>query len=34
LVDVLQGIVILFVAAEAMFRGPIKQFGLLKRAKV
>jgi simple sugar transport system permease protein len=34
LVDVLQGIVILFVAAEAMFRGPFSRFGLLKRSKV
>jgi ABC-type uncharacterized transport system permease subunit len=34
LVDVLQGIVILFVAAEAMFRGPFAQYGLLKRSKV
>jgi hypothetical protein len=30
----LQGIVIVFVAAEAMFRGPLKKFGLMKRAKV
>src|SRR5207245_1381792 len=30
IVDMLQGIVIVFVAAEAMFRGPLKQFGLLK----
>lgn len=34
IVDMLQGIVIVFVAAEAMFRGPLKQFGLLKKAKV
>ncbi len=34
LVDVLQGIVILFVAAEALFRGPFGKFGLLKRPKV
>lgn len=34
LVDVLQGIVILFVAAEALFRGPFGRFGLLKRPKV
>ncbi|HUE82556.1 MAG TPA: ABC transporter permease [Pyrinomonadaceae bacterium] len=34
LVDVLQGIVILFVAAEALFRGPFGRFGLLKRTKV
>src|SRR6267378_808109 len=34
LVDVLQGIVILFVAAEALFRGPFSKFGLLKRSKV
>ena len=34
IVDMLQGIVIVFVAAEAVFRGPIKKFGLLRRAKV
>lgn len=34
IVDMLQGIVIIFVAAEAMFRGPLKQFGLLKKAKI
>jgi general nucleoside transport system permease protein len=34
IVDMLQGIVIVFVAAEAMFRGPLKQFGLMKKAKV
>jgi simple sugar transport system permease protein len=34
IVDMLQGIVIVFVAAEAMFRGPLKKFGLLKRAKI
>lgn len=34
IVDMLQGIVIVFVAAEAMFRGPLKKFGLMKRAKV
>src|SRR6266404_1263267 len=34
LVDVLQGIVILFVATEALFRGPFSRFGLLKRSKV
>jgi ABC-type uncharacterized transport system permease subunit len=34
LVDVLQGIVILFVAAEVLFRGPFSRFGLLKRSKV
>jgi len=34
LVDVLQGIVILFVAAEALFRGPFNKFGLLRRSKV
>ncbi|MFN2516645.1 MAG: ABC transporter permease, partial [Pyrinomonadaceae bacterium] len=34
LVDVLQGIVILFVAAEALLRGPFGRFGLLKRSKV
>jgi simple sugar transport system permease protein len=34
LVDVLQGIVILFVAAEGLFRGPFGRFGLLKRSKL
>jgi simple sugar transport system permease protein len=34
IVDMLQGIVIVFVAAEAVFRGPLKKFGLMKRAKV
>ena len=34
LVDVLQGIVILFVAAEALFRGPFAKSGWLKRTKV
>jgi len=34
LVLVLQAIVILFVAAEALFRGPFGRFGLLKRSKV
>src|SRR5215212_3406020 len=34
LVQVLQGIVILFVAAEALFRGPFGRFGLLKRSKI
>ena len=34
IVDMLQGIIIVFVAAEAMFRGPIKKLGLLRRAKV
>ena len=34
IVDMLQGIVIVFVAAEAMFRGPLKKFGLFKRAKI
>lgn len=31
IVQVLQGTIILFVAAEAMFRGPFARFGLLKR---
>ena len=31
IVQVLQGTIILFVAAEAMFRGPFAKFGLLKR---
>jgi simple sugar transport system permease protein len=34
LVQVLQGVVILFVAAEALFRGPFGRFSLLKRSKV
>ena len=34
IVDMLQGIVIVFVAAEAMFRGPLKKFGLMRKAKV
>ena len=34
LVDVLQGIVILFVAAEAMFRGRFAKYGGLNRSKV
>src|SRR2546426_1780361 len=34
IVDMLLGIVIVFVAAEAMFRGPLKKFGLIKRAKI
>ena len=34
IVQVLQGIIILFVAAEALFRGPFGRFSLLKRSKV
>jgi ABC-type uncharacterized transport system permease subunit len=34
IVDMLQGIVIVFVAAEAVFRGPLKKFGLMRKAKV
>jgi len=34
LVQVLQGVVILFVAAEVLFRGPFSRFGLLKRSKI
>jgi len=34
IVQVLQGIIILFVAAEAFFRGSFGSFGLLKRSKV
>jgi len=34
IVQVLQGTIILFVAAEAFFRGPFNRFGLLKRSKV
>ena len=34
IVQVLQGIIILFVAAEGLFRGPFSKFGLLKQSKV
>ncbi len=34
IVQVLQGTIILFVAAEAFFRGPFAKFGLMKRSKV
>jgi simple sugar transport system permease protein len=34
IVDMLQGIVIVFVAAEAMFRGPLQKSGLMKKAKI
>src|ERR1044072_3717038 len=34
LVEVLMAIVILFVAAEALFRGPFSRFGLLKRSNI
>jgi len=34
IVQVLQGTIILFVAAEAFFRGPFAKFGLLQRSKV
>jgi general nucleoside transport system permease protein len=34
IVEVLQAVVILFVACEALFRGPFGRFGLLKRSKV
>jgi hypothetical protein len=34
LVDVLQGTVILFVAAEALFRGPFARYGLLRRPRI
>ena len=34
IVQVLQGIIILFVAAEAFFRGSVGRFSLLKRSKV
>ena len=34
IVQVLQGIIILFVAAEAFFRGPVGRFSLLKRSKI
>jgi simple sugar transport system permease protein len=34
IVQVLQAVIILFVAAEALFHGPFGRFGLLKRSKV
>jgi len=34
IVQVLQGTIILFVAAEAFFRGPFNKFGLLQKSKV
>src|SRR4029077_5089060 len=34
IVDVLQGVVILLVAAEALFRGSVGRFSLLKRSKI
>lgn len=34
IVQVLLGILIVLVASEAMFRGPLKKLGLMKRAKV
>jgi ABC-type uncharacterized transport system permease subunit len=34
IVDMLLGIVIVFVAAEAMFYGPLRKFGLMKKAKI
>jgi simple sugar transport system permease protein len=34
LVQVLQAVIIIFVAAEALFHGPFSRFGLLKRSKV
>jgi len=34
IVQVLQAIIILFVAAEALFRGPFARFGILKGSKV
>jgi ABC-type uncharacterized transport system permease subunit len=34
IVQVLQGTIILFVAAEAFFRGPFAKWGLLKRSKI
>lgn len=34
IVEVLQALVILFVAAEALFRGPFGRFGLLRRGKI
>jgi ABC-type uncharacterized transport system permease subunit len=34
IVSMLLGILIVFVAAEAMFRGPLKKFGLMKKAKI
>jgi simple sugar transport system permease protein len=34
IVQILQAIIILFVAAEALFRGPFGRFSMMKRAKV
>ncbi|HEV2707023.1 MAG TPA: ABC transporter permease [Pyrinomonadaceae bacterium] len=34
IVQILQAIIILFVAAETLFRGPFGRFGMMKRAKV
>jgi simple sugar transport system permease protein len=34
IIQILQALVILFVAAEAAFRGPLGRFGLLKRSKI
>jgi ABC-type uncharacterized transport system permease subunit len=34
LVQVIQAVLILFVAAEALFRGPFSRWGLLKRSKI
>ncbi|HEY0320205.1 MAG TPA: ABC transporter permease [Pyrinomonadaceae bacterium] len=34
IVEVLQAIIILFIACEALFRGPFSRFGLLKRSKI
>jgi simple sugar transport system permease protein len=34
IVQILQATIILFVAAEALFRGPFGRFGLLKRSKI
>jgi general nucleoside transport system permease protein len=34
IVEVLQAVIILFIACEALFRGPFSRFGLLKRSKI
>ena len=34
IVQILQALVIIFVAAEAMFRGPLNKFSFMRSAKV
>jgi simple sugar transport system permease protein len=34
LVQVIMAVVIFFIAAERLFRGPFSRYGLLKRSKV